>query len=53
MQYLFISLAKGVMLNNAYRYCQNPECGGFFTPKEHGRRADSKYCSEECQVRAK
>ncbi len=53
MQYLFISLAKGVMLNNAYRYCQNPECGRLFTPKEYDRRSDSKYCSEECQVRAK
>lgn len=53
MQYLFICLAKGVMLNNAYRFCQNPECGRLFTPKELGRRVDSKYCCEECQVRAK
>lgn len=53
MQYLFISLAKGVMLNNAYRTCQNPECARIFSPKEYGRRMDSKYCSEECQVRAK
>ncbi len=53
MQYLFISLAKGVMLNNAYRFCQNPECGRLFTPKEYDRRSDSRYCSEDCQVRAK
>ena len=53
MQHLFINLVKGVMLNNTYRFCQNPECGRLYTPKEYGRRADSKYCSEECQVRAK
>lgn len=53
MQYLFINLSKGVMLNNAYRFCQNPECGRLFTPKEYGRRADSKYCCEACQVKAK
>lgn len=53
MQYLFISLAKGVMLNNAFRFCQNPECRRLFTPKENNRRADSKYCSEDCQIRAK
>jgi hypothetical protein len=53
MQYLFISLAKGVMLNNAFRFCQNPECGRLFTPKEYDRRADSRYCSEDCQIKAK
>ncbi len=53
MQYLFICLAKGVMLNNAYRFCQNPECGRLFTPREYNRRADSKYCCESCQVKAK
>lgn len=53
MQYLFISLAKGVMLNNAFRFCQNPDCGRLFTPKEYGRRVDSKYCCEECQIKAK
>lgn len=53
MQYLFICLAKGVMYNDAYRYCQCPGCKQLFTPKEHNRRTDSKYCSPECQVKAK
>ena len=53
MQYLFICLAKGVMLNNAYRFCQNPECRRLFTPREYNRRVDSKYCCEDCQVKAK
>ncbi|MBQ9069027.1 MAG: hypothetical protein IJ131_08210 [Eggerthellaceae bacterium] len=53
MQYLFICLAKGVMLNNAYRFCQNPDCRRLFTPREYNRRVDSKYCCEDCQVKAK
>jgi len=53
MQYIFIGLARGIMLNNTYRNCQNPTCRRLFTPKEFGRRADARYCSEECQVRAK
>ena len=53
MQYLFISLAKGVMLNNAYRFCQNPDCRRLFTPREYNRRVDSKYCCEDCQIKAK
>lgn len=53
MQYLFICLAKGVMLNNAYRFCQNPECRRLFTPREFNRRVDSKYCCEDCQIKAK
>lgn len=53
MQYLFICLAKGIMLNNAYRFCQNPDCKRLFTPREYGRRADSRYCCDECQIKAK
>lgn len=53
MQYLFICMIKGVLLNQAYRNCQNPECGRLFTPSEYGRRADSRYCSSECQIKAK
>ena len=41
------------MLNNAYRFCQNPECRRLFTPREYNRRIDSKYCCEDCQVKAK
>ena len=53
MQHLFICMVRGVLLNQAYRNCQNPECGRLFTPSEYGRRADSRYCSPECQVKAK
>ena len=53
MQYLFICLVKGIMLNNAYRFCQNPDCRRLFTPREYGRRADSRYCCDECQIKAK
>lgn len=53
MQYLFICLAKGIMLNNAYRFCQNPDCKRLFTPREYNRRVDSRYCCDECQIKAK
>ena len=53
MQYLFINMARGVMRNEAYRICQNLECRRLFTPEEYGRRAASRYCSPECQVKAK
>jgi hypothetical protein len=53
MQYLFINMARGVMRNGTYRNCQNLNCRKLFTPEEYGRRADSRYCSPECQVKAK
>lgn len=53
MQYLFISMARGVMRNDVYRNCQNPECRRLFTPAESNRRADARYCSAECQIKAK
>lgn len=53
MQSLFINMARGVMRNNAYRKCQNLDCQRLFTPEEYGRRADSRYCSPDCQVKAK
>ena len=53
MQYLFICMARGTMRNETYRNCQNPDCGRLFTPEEYHRRADSRYCSQECQVKAK
>ena len=46
-------LARGLLNNEAYRACANPECGRLFTPKEMGRRLDTKYCCSECQERAK
>ena len=53
MQYLFINMARGVMRNNTYRNCQNQDCRRLFTPAEVNRRADSRYCSSECQIKAK
>ncbi len=53
MQYLFINMAKGVMRNSVYRNCQNQDCKRLFTPAQMKRRADSRYCSPECQVKAK
>lgn len=53
MQYLFINMARGVMRNDTYRNCQNLNCRRLFTPEEFERRADSRYCSSECQIKAK
>ncbi len=50
---IFAQLARGLLNNEAYRTCANPECGLLFTPKEMGRRLDTKYCCSECQERAK
>ena len=50
---VFAQLARGLLNNEAYRVCANPECGRLFTPKEMGRRLDTKYCCSECQERAK
>ena len=49
----FAQLARGLLNNEAYRVCENPECGRLFTPREMGRRLDTKYCRPECQERAK
>lgn len=46
-------LARGLLNNEAYRICANPECGRLFTPREVGRRLDTTYCCSECQERAK
>lgn len=46
-------LARSLVSNTAYRICQNPDCGKLFTPADHGRRADSRYCSPDCQEHAK
>jgi len=46
-------LARGLLNNEAYRVCANPECGKLFTPRDMGRRLDTKYCSSTCQERAK
>ena len=50
---VFAQLARGLLNNEAYRVCENPECGRLFTPREMGRRLDTKYCRPECQERAK
>ena len=50
---VFAQLARGLLNNEAYRICANPECGKLFTPRDLGRRIDTKYCSSECQERAK
>lgn len=50
---VFAQLARGLLNNEAYRACANPECGRLFTPREMGRRLDTKYCCSECQERAK
>lgn len=50
---VFVQLARGLLNNNAYRLCANPECSRLFTPRDMGRRLDSCYCSSECQERAK
>lgn len=50
---VFIQLARGLLNNDAYRICANPECGRTFTPCEMKRRLDTKYCSSDCQERAK
>ncbi len=50
---VFAQLARGLLNNEAYRLCSNPECGRLFTPREMRRRLDTKYCSSECQERAK
>lgn len=46
-------LVSGLKSNDTYRVCGNPECQCVFTPKDFGRRLDSRYCSEYCQNRAK
>lgn len=46
-------LARGLLNNEAYRTCANPQCGKLFTPKSKNRRLDTRYCSSECQERAK
>ncbi len=53
MDAIHLQLARGLVSNAAYRICQNPECERLFTPIEMGRRLDTKYCSSECQERAK
>ncbi len=53
MDAIHLQLARGLVSNAAYRICQNPECERLFTPIEMGRRIDTKYCSSECQERAK
>ena len=53
MQYLFICMVQGSICNETYRNCQNPDCRRLFTPEQFNRRADSRYCSQECQVKAK
>lgn len=50
---VFAQLARGLLNNEAYRVCANPECNRLFTPREMGRRLDTKYCCSECQERAK
>lgn len=50
---VFAQLARGLLNNEAYRVCANPECGRLFTPREMRRRLDTKYCCSECQERAK
>ena len=50
---VFAQLARGLLNNEAYRVCSNPECGRLFTPREMRRRLDTKYCCSECQERAK
>lgn len=53
MNAVYIQLARGLLNNEAYRECANPECKRIFTPKEMGRRLDTQYCCSECQERAK
>lgn len=50
---VFAQLARGLLNNEAYRVCKNPECGRLFTPREMMRRLDTSYCCSECQERAK
>lgn len=50
---IFIQLARGLLNNNVYRICANPECGRTFTPREMNRRLDTLYCCSTCQERAK
>ena len=50
---VFAQLARGLLNNEAYRLCANPECCKLFTPRDLGRRIDTRYCSSECQKRAK
>ena len=50
---IFTQLARGLLTNDAYRACANPECGRIFTPREMNRRLDTQYCSSACQERAK
>lgn len=50
---VFAQTAKALLTNEAMRTCENPECGRVFTPSEMQRRSDTKYCSSECQERAK
>lgn len=53
MQFLFINMIRGIVRNDTYRNCQNQDCRRLFTPAEYSRRADSHYCSSECQIKAK
>jgi predicted RNA-binding Zn ribbon-like protein len=53
MDAIRLQLARGLAANGSYRTCQNPECEKLFSPNEVERRADTKYCSAECQERAK
>lgn len=49
----YTQLARGLLSNEAYRTCHNPECKKLFTPRDKNRRSDTAYCSAECQERAK
>lgn len=53
MDAIYLQLAKGLLGNESFRRCSNPECNQLFSPVEVGRRADTKYCCSECQERAK
>ncbi len=56
-----VTLIEALMFNHAlslvdsetFKTCENPECGRVFQYKKGGRRAGSRYCCDECQLRAK
>lgn len=50
---LYLSHALSLADEEGYKTCENPECGRIFQYQSGGRRKNSKYCSRECQVRAK
>lgn len=50
---LIVDHAFNLADDEVFKTCENPECGRIFQYKKGGKRTNSAYCCDECQVRAK